>query len=63
MARVTAIEQAVPNPSDEDYKRLEATLAAALGNDVMQEFTLALREAYSVSVNRAALDAYFANQP
>ena len=33
-----------------------------IANDVLQEYTQALRDEYSVSVNKGALDAYFSNQ-
>ena len=39
-----------------------ATLSSAIANDVLQEYTRALREEYSVSVNQAGLDAYFSHQ-
>lgn len=62
VAKLREIKNETPNANDGDFKRLQETLSSAIANDVLQEYTRALREEYSVSINRRALDAYFANQ-
>lgn len=62
VAKLREIENTAPNADDGDYKRLQETLSGAIANDVLQEYTRALRNEYSVSVNRAALDAFFTGQ-
>tara|TARA_R110002126_G_scaffold25553_7_gene87280 strand:+ start:270 stop:2165 length:1896 start_codon:yes stop_codon:yes gene_type:complete len=62
VARLKNIENTPPKPDDADFKRLQETLSDALANDILQEYTRALRDEYSVSVNQSALNAYFASQ-
>jgi peptidyl-prolyl cis-trans isomerase D len=56
------VQNEVPKADDGDFKRLQETLSSAIANDVLQEYTRALREEYSVSVNQAAMDAFFTGQ-
>lgn len=62
VARLTAIQEASPSAGGDDLSRLKETLAGAYATDLLQEYTRALRGEYSVTVNRAGIDAYFANQ-
>jgi parvulin-like peptidyl-prolyl isomerase len=62
VAKLREIQSTAPNADDGDYKRLQETLSGAIANDVLQEYTRALRNEYSVSVNQAALEAFFTGQ-
>ena len=62
VARLKEIQSATATSNVEDLKQLQETLSTAIANDVIQEYTQALRDEYSVSVNKGALDAYFSNQ-
>ena len=62
VAKLRDVQSTAPNADDGDYKRLQETLSGAIANDVLQEYTRALRNEYSVSVNQAALDAFFTGQ-
>ena len=62
VARLKEIQSATATSNVEDLKQLQETLSTAIANDVLQEYTQALRDEYSVSVNKGALDAYFSNQ-
>lgn len=62
VAKLKNVQNTAPNTDDGDFKRLQETLSNAIANDILQEYARALREEYSVSVNRAALDAYFTSQ-
>lgn len=62
VAKLREIQSTAPKADDGDYKRLQETLSGAIANDVLQEYTRALRNEYSVSVNQAALEAFFTGQ-
>ena len=62
VARLKEIQSATATSNVEDLKQLQETLSTAIANDVLQEYTQALRDEYSVSVNKGALDAYFSKQ-
>ncbi|MFT5488404.1 MAG: peptidyl-prolyl cis-trans isomerase D [Paracoccaceae bacterium] len=62
VARLKDIENNPPSADDGDFKRLQETLTSAMANDVLSEYTRALRNEYSVSVNQAGLEAYFSSQ-
>lgn len=62
VAKLKSVRNEPPKADDADYKRLQETLTNAIANDVLQEYTRALQEEYSVSVNRAAMDAFFTGQ-
>lgn len=62
VVRLKDIQSATSSTNDGDLQQLQETLSSAIANDVLQEYTRALRDEYSVSVNQAALDAYFSNQ-
>jgi hypothetical protein len=62
VARLKDIQNNPPNAYDGDFKRLQETLTSVIANDVLSEYTRALRNEYSVSINRAGLDAYFSGQ-
>ncbi|MEE2997477.1 MAG: peptidyl-prolyl cis-trans isomerase [Pseudomonadota bacterium] len=62
VARLKEIQPASSTTNDSDLKQLKETLSSAIANDLLQEYTRALRDEYSVSVNQAALDTYFSNQ-
>lgn len=62
VAKLKDIETETPKADDGDFKRLQETLSSAIANDVLQEYTRALRDEYSVSINRTALDAFFTGQ-
>ena len=62
VVRLKNVQAATADTNDGDLAQLEETLASAIANDVLQEYTRALRDEYAVTVNRAALDQYFANQ-
>ncbi|MGB0630401.1 MAG: peptidyl-prolyl cis-trans isomerase [Alphaproteobacteria bacterium] len=62
VVRLKDIQSATATTNDGDLKQLRDTLSSAIASDLLQEYTRALREEYSVSENRAALDAYFASQ-
>ena len=62
VARLKDIQNNPPNADDGDFKRLQETLTSAIANDVLSEYTRALRNEYSVSINQAGLDAYFSGQ-
>jgi len=62
VARLKDIENAKIDYNDGDLKDLREALTAGIANDILQEYTHALRQEYSVSIHQAALDAYFSNQ-
>lgn len=62
VARLKYIQNNPPNADGGDFKRLQETLTSAIANDVLSEYTRALRNEYSVSINQAGLDAYFSGQ-
>lgn len=62
VAKLKDIRNELPKADDADFKRLQETLSGAIANDVLQEYTRALRTEYSVSVNQRALDAFFTGQ-
>ena len=62
VGRLKEILNAAPKADDGDFKRLQESLSGAMANDVLQEYTRALRNEYSVSINQAALEAYFSLQ-
>lgn len=62
VARLKDIQNNPPKADDGDYKRLQETLTSAIANDVLSEYTRALRNEYSVSINRAGIDAYFSGE-
>ena len=62
VARLKEIQNATADDNDGDLKQLRETLTAAIANDILQEYTRALRQEYAVSIHQAALDAYFSNQ-
>lgn len=62
VARLKDIQDNPPSADDGDYKRLQETLTSAIANDVLSEYTRALRNEYSVSINQAGLEAYFSGQ-
>ncbi len=62
VARLKDIENAKIDYNDGDLKELREALTAGIANDILQEYTHALRQEYSVSIDQAALDAYFSNQ-
>ncbi|PPR11592.1 MAG: Peptidyl-prolyl cis-trans isomerase D [Alphaproteobacteria bacterium MarineAlpha11_Bin1] len=62
VVRVKGIQAASLANSDSDLKDLKGALSIAIANDVLQEYSRALREEYPVVMNQAALDAYFSNQ-
>ncbi len=62
VARLREIQSATATSNVEDLNQLQETLSTAIANDVLQQYTQALRDEYSVSVNKGALDAYFSNQ-
>ena len=59
VARVTEIAAAKPERESADYKRLVETIAGAYSNDLVQSYTRALRNEYTVTVNDAARDAVY----
>ena len=62
VAVLTEIENN-PQPADDgDFKRLQETLDGAIANDVLSEYTRALRKEYPVSINQAGLNAFFTGQ-
>lgn len=62
VARLKDIQNNPPKADDGDFKRLQETLTSAIANDVLSEYTRALRNEYSVSINQAGLEAYFSGQ-
>ena len=62
VARMKDIQNNPPPADDGDFKRLQETLTSALANDVLSEYTRALRNEYPVSINQAGLEAYFSGQ-
>ena len=62
VARLKDIENAKIDYNDGDLKEVREALTAGIANDILQEYTHALRQEYSVSIDQAALDAYFSNQ-
>lgn len=62
VARLKDIQNTPPKADDGDFKRLQETLTSAIANDVLSEYTRALRNEYSVSINQAGLEAYFSGQ-
>jgi len=62
VAVLTEIENNPPPADDGDFKRLQETLDGAIANDVLSEYTRALRKEYPVSINQAGLNAYFSDQ-
>ena len=62
IARVQNVLAAPSGRPNSDFKRLQNSLSAAISKDVLQQYTMALRQQYSVSINQAALDAYFADR-
>ena len=62
VAVLTEIENNPPPADDGDFMRLQETLDEAIANDVLSEYTRALRKEYPVSINQAGLNAFFAGQ-
>ncbi len=62
VARLTRIESATAPSADADFERLKDTLSAAIATDLLQGYTQALRDEYSVSINNAGLEAFLATQ-
>ena len=62
VVRLKDVQQATAATNDGDLKQLQETLSSAIASDLLQEYTRALRDEYSVSINQSALDAYFASQ-
>lgn len=63
VARLIEVLPAEPERGNEEFARLKETLTSAIANDLLQEYTRALRGEYDVSINRAALESFFATQP
>lgn len=59
VARVNEIVAAKPDRESADYKRLVETIADAFSNDLVQSYTRALRNEYTVTINDAARDAVY----
>lgn len=62
VAVLTEIENNPPPADDGDFKRLQETLDGAIANDVLSEYTRALRKEYPVSINQSGLNAFFSGQ-
>ncbi len=62
VARLTRIQSAAAPSADADFQRLEDTLSAAIATDLLQGYTQALRNEYSVSINNAGLEAFLTTQ-
>ena len=62
VARLTRIESATAPSSNADFEGLKDTLSAAIATDLLQGYTQALRDEYSVSINSAGLEAFLATQ-
>ena len=59
MVRLDTVEAADPVTDVETYDTLRGQLREQLANDIMGQFTEALRERHPVSINQAAVDNFF----
>ena len=62
IVKLIDIQRTIPATGDDKLKQLQKTLSNAIANDVIEEYTRALREEYSVSINEPLLNSYLANQ-
>jgi peptidyl-prolyl cis-trans isomerase D len=62
VALLKDIKNTPPPADDGDFRRLQETLDGAIANDILSEYTRALRNEYPVSINQAGLNAFFAGQ-
>lgn len=62
VARVTEVTTEKVDTSSGDYQRLIETVGSAFANDLLQEYTRALRQEYEVTINDAALNQFYAQQ-
>lgn len=56
--QLTNIEDPDPVKSKDEVEQLKAALTGAIGNDLLEQFTLALKERFPVTIDRKALNAY-----
>jgi peptidyl-prolyl cis-trans isomerase D len=59
VARLKEIERARPEANAEEYKNIGSSLKTAIANDIVGQFTDALRQRYDVSIDRRAVEAMF----
>jgi peptidyl-prolyl cis-trans isomerase D len=62
IAKLTQIKNEPLSANDKTFKQLQQTLSTAIANDILQEYTRALRNEYSVSINQQSLNAFFTGQ-
>jgi peptidyl-prolyl cis-trans isomerase D len=62
IAKLTAIENEPQSADDKNFRQLQETLSTAIANDILQEYTRALRNEYAVSINQQSLNAFFTGQ-
>ncbi len=59
VARLKEIERARPEANAEEYKNIGTFLKTAIANDIVGQFTDALRQRYDVSIDQRAVEAMF----
>ncbi len=59
VARLKKIERTRPEANAEEYKNIGSSLKTAIANDIVGQFTDALRQRYDVSIDQRALEALF----
>ena len=61
VARLIDIKNGQIAQDKKNFDKLQKVLSSAVSDDILQQYTKALRKEYSVSINKAALQKYFAN--
>ena len=59
VARLKEIKRARPEANAEEYKNIGESLKTAIANDIVGQFTDALRRRYDVSIDQRAVEAMF----
>lgn len=59
VARLKEIKRARPEANAEEYKNIGSSLKTAIANDIVGQFTDALRQRYDVSIDQRAVEAMF----
>ena len=62
VVKLIDIQRAKTANSRSELGQIRKTLSDAIANDVLQEYTRALRKEYPVSINDSSFNSYFATQ-
>ena len=62
VVKLIDIQRAKTANSRNELDQIRKTLSDAIANDVLQEYTRALRKKYPVSINESSFNSYFVDQ-